>query len=398
MGGFLNGLGTLLGGFNVKRRIDEDGFDFREQDAQREFERQKAQEEYGTDLASNYMLGAENPDPEVLNNAFGDKIDKARREFLLGAARGGVANSKAALKAQDLNARWQEKLLTGGQRLGEIGARGEEQRATAEARAKLAAGMPITAYQQELLKDADARQASYDKRTDMYANRPTGGGLGGDGGGLTSAGLDAAARQYATTGQMPTLGMGSSGARQAIINRAAELYSGLDVAGNAARYRAGTGALNNVAKVKAAVGAFEDTATKNSEILKNTLRKIPDLGAAPLNQAARAVSNALGSVEMSQFNAAIQSVRNEYARIISNPSLTGVMSDTARREGEVLLNPNATVAQILGALEILQAEARNRRMSFDSVESELLGGLGGSSAPPPGVGGGSGTADDPYTF
>jgi len=151
------------------------------------------------------------------------------------------------------------------------------------------------------------------------------------------------------------------------------MFPGVDIASNAARYGADVGALKKITANRTAVEAFEDTANRNSEILKKALTEIPDLGVQPLNQAARAIQTTFGDVEMAEFTTALQSVRNEYARIISNPNLTGVMSDTARREGEVLLNPNATVEQILGALGVLQAEAKNRRESFAAVEAELLG-------------------------
>src|SRR6185312_13432994 len=51
---------------------------------------------------------------------------------------------------------------------------------------------------------------------------------------LTPAGMDAAAENYAKTGTLPPMGMsrGSAGVRTAIINRAAELFPNLDVAGN----------------------------------------------------------------------------------------------------------------------------------------------------------------------
>ena len=57
-------------------------------------------------------------------------------------------------------------------------------------------------------------------------------------GGLTQAAIDQAALQYATTGQMPSIGLGSTGVagqkKTAILNRAGELGQGTNIAANKA--------------------------------------------------------------------------------------------------------------------------------------------------------------------
>jgi hypothetical protein len=396
MGGFLGGLGTLFGGFNTARRIDEEGFDFREAERAKQFARDRAEEEArqadenrGIGLTSEYLLGGGQPDDEFAQQAFGPEVDEARRKFLTVAGVGRGAQARSSL---DFNKAYQARLLERDRQKGRIDlqdVRAEDRQEFLELDYKLKAKQPLTAAERRRFEEIRAR-------TEMMRNRPVG-GLGGEVG-LTEEGLNAAARQYAATGSMPSLGMGAAGTRQAIINKAAELFPNVDIASNAAKYRAGSGALTNVTKQRTAVEAFEDTAARNSEILKDALRKIPDIGIRPLNQAARSIQTMLGDVEMAQFTTALQSVRNEYARIISNPNLVGVMSDSARREGEVLLNPNATVDQILGALDVLQAEARNRRESFGAVESDLLGSFGGGDTAPPVGASGSGTADDPFVF
>ena len=82
----------------------------------------------------------------------------------------------------------------------------------------------------------------YEEKAKINARYPSNPSTGG-GGGLTPGGLDVAAWQYAQTGQMPPLGMGSSEMRSKIINRAAELVPNLSIAASGADYRANSGSL-----------------------------------------------------------------------------------------------------------------------------------------------------------
>ena len=110
--------------------------------------------------------------------------------------------------------------------------------------------------------------------------------------------------------------------------------------------------------------------------------EIPDLGTKFLNTPWRALSDQLGSEKMARFNSIRQSVQNEYARIISSPSLVGTMSDSARKEGEALLAPNATVGQIRAALDTLASEAKNRHESYQDQIKAIQSRIGGSTAEP----------------
>jgi hypothetical protein len=393
MGGFLSGLGTILGGWNTARRIDEEGFDFRETAEQEEWKRQREQElarqrdeDRNVGIGVDIALGTPEGEEPDFGGLFGQDVDEARA---MARVRGKARGTKVGLAGQEA---YYKGILEDQKQAGRIelqDVRAEDRQDFLELNYKLERKQPLTASERR-------RYEEIQRRTEMMRDRPVG-GLGGGGVGLTSEGLEAAARQYAVTGQMPSLGMGAAGTRQAIINEAARLFPGVDIAGNAARYRAGTGALTNVTKVESAVTAFEDAAKRNAGLLRGFLREIPDLGVRPLNQAARAIATTFGDTSMAEFNVALQSVRNEYARIISNPNLVGVMSDTARREGEVLLNPNATVDQILAALDVLETEARNRRESFGAVKTDLLGSFGGDETAPVGASG-SGTAEDPFVF
>jgi hypothetical protein len=101
MGGFLGGLGELLLGANSLKRIKDDGFDWREQDKFKDFERNKAREQYGTSLAKDYLTATDEPDESVAAQAYGPDVDRKRLSLLLGAAGGQARQSKSSLRATD---------------------------------------------------------------------------------------------------------------------------------------------------------------------------------------------------------------------------------------------------------------------------------------------------------
>lgn len=187
---------------------------------------------------------------------------------------------------------------------------------------------------------------------------------------LSPEATDFWARWAATSGQLPSLGMGASGApaRMSILNRAPEVAGGTDVAGNKAAYRADSGSLQALTKQSDAIKAFEGTATANVGTLRQTMKHLQDTGSPILNMPLReAARQFAGDPNVAAFNAALQIVNNEYARINTNPNLVGELSDAARREFRHSLDPNLTVAGLEQVLEVLALDARNRRSQTDAT-------------------------------
>ena len=172
---------------------------------------------------------------------------------------------------------------------------------------------------------------------------------------------------------MPTLGMGSAQARQAILNEAAKLFPDTDIGRNVAEFNADRTSLAQIQKSYDAIKSFEGTARKNLDILLDTLKDIPDTGNRWLNTPIRALSSGFGGIPVPVFNAARRIDVNEIARITSNPNLTGVLSDTARREIDELIPENATVAQVKKIAQLLRRDMWNRISSMDEQINEIKG-------------------------
>lgn len=206
---------------------------------------------------------------------------------------------------------------------------------------------------------------------------------------LTPDALDAEARYFRKTHQFSPFGMSAQGGvRQRIMNRAAEmekLEGGAgDYAANQASYKADAASLSKLQSNRDAVVAFEGTALKNLDQFLGTARRVVDSGSPWINTPLRAVSQrGLGSADVAAFEAARRVAVNEIAKVISNPNLTGQLSDAGRREVENFIPENATLAQIYSVAQILKQDMRNRHGELDRQIGEIKGRISGG-----GTGGG----------
>jgi hypothetical protein len=202
--------------------------------------------------------------------------------------------------------------------------------------------------------------------------------------GLTPGGVDMAAWQYGLTGQLPALGMMSGPLRKQIINRAAELVPPESLAGNAAAYSANRTSLTNMQKMRDAIGSFEQTAKKNITVLEGTMKKLSDVGSPLLNKPWREVQLVSGNTDVAAFNTALRVVINEIAKITSNPTMAGQLSDTARKEVESLTRGDFTIPQMVSTLQVLRQDMENRVESLDDTIGDIKGRLkpGGTATAP----------------
>lgn len=191
---------------------------------------------------------------------------------------------------------------------------------------------------------------------------------------LTPEALDVTAHQYAMTGQLPPMGMGKPAAelRAKIINRAAEIYKGLDLPSQQASYQANKGSLVKMQAGRDAINAFEKTALKNIDLFLDAAGKVVDTGSPLANRIAHTVTGqVLGSPDQASFDAARQVAINEIAKITSNPNMSGVLSDSARKEVEAFNPQNATLKQAVSVMRTLKQDMANRATSLDDQLKDI---------------------------
>jgi hypothetical protein len=251
---------------------------------------------------------------------------------------------------------------------------------TAKTLAETAGTLPETAAQKStrllgearlrLAQQKEGREATTAKENDVALE-------------LTPEGKTLVAKQFAMTGLLPSLGSGAAGAklRTEVINEAAKVYSGLDLASQRAAFDANKAALTGLERQRAAMGAFEETATKNLAVFLEQAKNIVDTGSPYLNRPLRSLDEKLlGSPQMTAFSTARRTVIPEFAKILANPGLSGQLTDTARKEIEDVVSGDATLQQTLAAANVLMRDVKNRTTAYD----EAIAAVKGRIATPPG--------------
>lgn len=218
--------------------------------------------------------------------------------------------------------------------------------------------------------------------------------------GFDGATIDFYAQKVAAGGDLPTLGMGkeATAMRQAILAKAASIQSGQGVTGADSNLRhadvkTSTMALGQLQKTRTNIEAFERTAQMNIEQARMLAPKALAGSAPVFNRWIQAGRKGIsGDADLTKFNVAVNTVANEYAKIMSGASGGAVTSDSARKEAMDILNNAQTPQGFEGALKQMQIDMHNRQQSLVEQEgrlrSNILGnGVTGSGAkPPPPVG------------
>jgi len=204
---------------------------------------------------------------------------------------------------------------------------------------------------------------------------------------MTPNGLYQAAQAYIANGQYPPTGRGTDpiaiAQREAINAKVGAIAAaaGLDVPSLRAFYKSNAASLAQQQKAADAVQSFMNTADKNTELLRAAVQQLPDTGIPLLNQPLRSFQkNVVGDPNMSKVAAYLQSIQNEYSRIIAQPNLAGQLTDSARREGGNLIDPKATVQQMIASIEALHAEGANRLLSTGEQIQRIMGRMQGATS------------------
>lgn len=232
---------------------------------------------------------------------------------------------------------------------------------------KISQNQPVT-------PDEKAFAASYEKQKTLNTQVQINAGSN-----LTDTARDQAAEKYWATGQLPPTARGVAGMRQsqAIMNRAAELHPTGSLAANSAEYKANEESLRKLQTNFDQVTAFENTAGKNLDVFLKTADKISDAGSKFINMPLRAISRGmLGTADMAAFDTARTTALTEISKVLNSSNAQGVLSDSARHEVEQLIGPNATLAGIKSAANILKQDMANRHESYATQIDDIKGRLG----------------------
>jgi hypothetical protein len=238
--------------------------------------------------------------------------------------------------------------------------------------------------------DPDYKKQIKDDARQIIVNNPVQGQGGGESVALSPEGLTNQVDTYiASRGAIiPSFGYGKSGLanRDKFYNQLADSMKaqGLtasDIASGKAEYKANSAALGQVSKMRNQVQSYEQTVQKNMDLLEGLVAKGAKTGAPIINrwiQAGRAAIN--GDPDVTAYNTAIQTVVNEYAKVMAGGTgSSAASSDSARAEAAKLLSNAQTPDQVKAAISTMRKEMANRIESLKAQETDLKTRLGNKS-------------------
>lgn len=226
--------------------------------------------------------------------------------------------------------------------------------------------------------------------------------------------IDAIAETVVAGQPMPAMGSGTAAmkARGVVWQRVAEIAKERNIPlsqlpAARAQFSADKGSLAKLTQMADAVKAFENTALKNGDRLIELADKVDTTGSPVIERWIRAGRKEIaGDVDVNNFNAQIMLFGTEVAKILTNPTLSGQLTDNAREEVSQFAPKNATAAQVRGLVSLLKRDFENRRQAIDEQKSEITdrlrnigtrGGEGGAARTAAG-GPSPGAVEDGYRF
>lgn len=118
-----------------------------------------------------------------------------------------------------------------------------------------------------------------------------------------------------------------------------------------------------------AINQFEETASKNLDIALQLVDKVDNTGIPVAERWLRGGMVAIsGDPDVTKFNFQMDILANEVAKIITNPNLAGILSDSARAEGQALLSRNITATQLKELLPLIKGDFQRRK---DAISDEI---------------------------
>jgi hypothetical protein len=146
--------------------------------------------------------------------------------------------------------------------------------------------------------------------------------------------------------------------------------------------------LNKLTVMRSAVTTFENTAKKNIDKLIQLAQEVDQSGVPFIERFLRGGEAAVGQQAAKNFQTQLAVVRPEIGRILANPTLGGVLSDSARAEVHDIFSQGDSAANVYGVAQVLRDDFANRAQSLDdeiaSVNSQIANRRAGqpSTAPP----------------
>jgi len=179
------------------------------------------------------------------------------------------------------------------------------------------------------------------------------------------------------------------------------MIGGADINRTRAAFQSDLASLNKIVPVYDAVVSFENNAIKQGRILVDLGKQVDATGIPVYEKYLRGGKQALGDTKVANFNAQLQVYRTEVAKILTNPNLTGQLTDEARKEIEAFLKGGISAPQLQEVVKLLEGDFGRRKEALqeqmDAIRNRMSSGYvgqgtaaaekAGQGPPPPAQGG-----------
>jgi len=148
--------------------------------------------------------------------------------------------------------------------------------------------------------------------------------------------------------------------------------TGADLPSLRANAKAQAGSTQDLVKQQNAIAAYADPELQNFQRLNELSKKVDTTGIPLLERFLRPGKAAMGDPDAAEFQSLLTSTRTGAARLVNNPALNGVISDSARDEFKSVIDGGGSPDQMLRVLNRITLEINNRRSGIQNQ----IGGAG----------------------
>lgn len=162
--------------------------------------------------------------------------------------------------------------------------------------------------------------------------------------------------------------------------------SAADLGNMRANFKAQAGSIGKLVPQLNAIEAYEQTAKFNGQRLLDMVDKIDNTGIPVIEGYARRAQKATGDPDQAEFQSVLAQYQTEAARIINNPNLTGILSDSARHEMQEIIGGNMSASQIKRVVNRLNTEFEFRKNAIKQqvgVAGQSMTNIGNIQSPQP---------------
>jgi hypothetical protein len=149
-----------------------------------------------------------------------------------------------------------------------------------------------------------------------------------------------------------------------------------------AEYKGTTREIGDLKVLLGRIGSFEGTAQKNLDQAVMLSKAVGRTGSSLANEYILYTQGKLTDYPaLAKFRVAVNTARNEYARVVNSATGGGVTTDEARKEADEIINTSLAQGSFEAAAQQMRIDMGNRKKSINEELQQAMGSAGGKNAP-----------------